>query len=100
MAGTHLGMSAAILAGGLGTRLRPAVADRPKVLAPACGRPFLAHLLDRLEAAGVRRTVLLTGHRGAQVREALGERHGGMALAYSEEPSPLGTGGGLRLALP
>ena len=92
--------TAAVLAGGLGTRLRPTVGDRPKVLAPVCDRPFLAHLLDRLDAAGVRRVVLLTGHSGAQVREALGEHHGGMALAYSEEPSPLGTGGALRLALP
>ena len=48
-------VTAAILAGGLGTRLRPAVADRPKVLAPVAGRPFVTHLLDLLAAAGVRR---------------------------------------------
>jgi NDP-sugar pyrophosphorylase family protein len=92
--------TAAVLAGGLGTRLRPAVGDLPKVLAPVRGRPFLAHLLDRLAAAGVRRTVLLTGYRAGEVRAALGSEHGGMALDYFEERSPLGTGGSLRLALP
>ena len=66
------GVTAAILAGGLGTRLRPVVADRPKVLAPVAGRPFLAYLLDWLAAAGVRRTVLLTGFRGEQVRRRSG----------------------------
>jgi NDP-sugar pyrophosphorylase family protein len=94
------GVTAAVLAGGLGTRLRPAVADRPKVLAAVAGRPFLAYLLDALAAVGVRKTVLLTGYRSEQVSSALGERHGEMELFYSEEPSPLGTGGALRAALP
>ncbi len=93
------GVTAAILAGGLGTRLRSAVADRPKVLAPVAGRPFAAYLLDSLAAAGVRRAVLLTGFRGDQVRLTLGNRFGEMELAYSEEASPLGTGGALRAAL-
>ena len=44
-------VSAAVLAGGLGTRLRSAVPDRPKVLATVAGRPFLTHLLDRLARA-------------------------------------------------
>ena len=46
------GITAVILAGGLGTRLRPVVSDRPKVLAEVCGRPFLTYLLDQLQAAG------------------------------------------------
>lgn len=94
------GVTAAVLAGGLGMRLRPALDDRPKVLAPVAGRPFLTYLLDALDAAGVRRVVLLTGHRGDQIRQALGERYGGASLVYSNEPSPLGTGGALREALP
>ncbi len=98
---TELGaVTAAVLAGGLGTRLRSVVADRPKALASVAGRPFLAYLLDRLAEAGVRRAVLCTGYLGDQVQAALGERHHGMALDYSREPEPLGTGGGLRLALP
>ncbi|HJZ57498.1 MAG TPA: nucleotidyltransferase family protein [Gemmataceae bacterium] len=93
-------VSAAVLAGGLGTRLRPVVADRPKVLAPVAGRPFLAHLLDQLARAGVRESALLVGYGADQVQAAFGERHAGMRLTYSIEPGPLGTAGALRLALP
>jgi NDP-sugar pyrophosphorylase family protein len=92
--------TAAILAGGLGTRLRPVVADRPKVLAPVGGRPYLTYLLDQLAGAPVREVVLLTGHGADQVRRALGESYAGLRLVYSAEPAPLGTGGALRHALP
>jgi NDP-sugar pyrophosphorylase family protein len=93
-------VTAAILAGGLGTRLRSVVADRPKVLAPVGGRPFLRYLLDQLAAAAIPKVVLLTGHGAGQVREAIGDTHGGLRLVYSAEPAPLGTGGALRHALP
>lgn len=93
-------VTAAILAGGLGTRLRPRIADRPKVLAPVGGRPYLTYLLDQLAAAGVRRAVLLTGYRAEQVRAVFGAGYAGMRLAYSVEPAPLGTGGALRHSLP
>ena len=91
-------VTAALLAGGLGTRLRAAVADRPKVLAEVDGRPFLALLLERLAEAGVHRAVLCTGHMADQVEAALGHSFAGMALDYSREAEPLGTGGALRLA--
>ncbi len=93
-------VTAAILAGGLGTRLRSVVADRPKVLAEVRGRPFLAYLLDQLAAAGVRYVVLCTGYLGEQVWAAFGDTYGSISLDYSQEPSPLGTAGALRLALP
>src|SRR5215207_2458319 len=76
------GVSAAILAGGLGTRLRSVVADRPKVLAPVAGRPFLFFLLEHLAAAGVREAVLLVGFGAGQVRAAVGDRFAGMRVAY------------------
>lgn len=91
---------AVILAGGRGTRLRPVVADRPKVLAEVNGKPFLAYLLDQLAAAGIARTILCVGYRGEQVQAAFGEVYVGMRLAYSQETTLLGTGGALRLALP
>lgn len=94
------GITAAILAGGLGTRLRSVVPDRPKVLAEVHGRPFLSYLLDRLGTAGIRRVVLLTGHRARQVRDTFGDTYNGINLAYSEEPAPLGTAGAIRHALP
>jgi D-glycero-alpha-D-manno-heptose 1-phosphate guanylyltransferase len=97
--GNHVSVSAAILAGGMGTRLRPAIADRPKVLAPVHGRPYLTYLLDQLAEASIKEVVLLTGFGAAQVRRTLGETYGGMRLVYSEEPFPLGTGGAIRWAL-
>jgi NDP-sugar pyrophosphorylase family protein len=93
-------VTAAILAGGLGTRLRSVVADRPKVLAEVKGRPFVEYLLDQLCVAGVKRVVLCTGYMGDQVEQLLGARYRSLELLYSREPSPLGTGGALRLALP
>lgn len=93
------GCCALLLAGGLGTRLRSAVADRPKALAEVAGRPFLAWQLEMLSAAGVRRAVLCTGYRGEMIRTTLDEQFADMRLAYSHERQPLGTGGALRAAL-
>jgi len=90
-------LTAVILAGGLGTRLRSAVPDRQKVIAQVGGRPFLSYLLDQVASAGAREAVLCTGYLGEQVREQLGDSYRGLRLAYSQEPSPLGTGGALRL---
>ncbi len=93
-------MDALILAGGLGTRLASVVADRAKPVADVAGRPFLALLLAHLErCAGVRRAILCVGHKAHTVEAALGDRFGRLALAYSHEDEPLGTGGALRLAL-
>lgn len=91
-------MNAFVLAGGLGTRLRPRFGDLPKPLAPLGGRPFLARLLEWLAAGGIHEAVLCVGHGAEQVRAALGDGHAGMRLRYSVEPEPLGTGGALRLA--
>lgn len=91
-----------ILAGGLGTRLRGVIADRPKVLAPIAGRPFLDILVEELYARGLRRLVLLLGYRSEQVIEHVaGQRHAwpsDLQFEISVEPSPLGTGGALKLA--
>jgi NDP-sugar pyrophosphorylase family protein len=89
---------ALILAGGLGTRLQSVVSDRPKPLADVDGRPFLERLLGQLAHYGYRRAILCVGYRGEQVREQLGDRHGTLALDYSFEHQPLGTGGALRNA--
>lgn len=91
-------MSAIILAGGLGTRLRRAVADRPKAMAVVGGRPFLAYLLEQLEAAGTRRVILCTGHMAETIRATFKNNFGTMTLTYSHEAMPMGTGGALPLA--
>lgn len=90
---------AIILVGGLGTRLRSVVAETPKPIAPIAGRPFLAWLLDHLERSGVRRAILSVGYRAEMIREAIGTRHGSVAVDYVEEREPLGTGGALRQSL-
>jgi D-glycero-alpha-D-manno-heptose 1-phosphate guanylyltransferase len=84
---------AIILAGGLGTRLRMAVPDTPKVLAPVAGRPFLAHLLALLEQSGFSRAVLAVGYRRDDIIAAFGQKFGQITLDYSVEEVPLGTGG-------
>jgi histidinol-phosphate phosphatase family protein len=91
-------MTAVVLAGGLGTRLRSRIADRPKVLAEIHGRPFLAFLLDQLAGSGCRSVVLCTGYLGEQVYRAFGKNYGPIQLFYSQEQQPLGTGGALGLA--
>jgi NDP-sugar pyrophosphorylase family protein len=93
-------VTAAILAGGAGTRLRTMVADRPKVLASLGGRAFITYLLDRLAAQGIGKVVLCTGYLGEQVQDLLGDDYRGMPLFYSREIQPMGTGGAIVQALP
>ena len=93
-------ITGAILAGGSGTRLRPILSDRPKVLAPVGGRPFLAYLLDQMVDAGIRKVVLCTGYLAGQVYSAFGDRYRDLRIWYSEEDRPLGTAGALAQALP
>lgn len=93
-------ITAVILAGGPGTRLRQVMADRPKVLAEVGGRPFITFLLDQLAAAGITRVTLCTGYLGEQIETAFGSRYKNITLTYSREPSPLDTAGAIRQALP
>lgn len=74
------------------------VSDRPKVLAPVAGRPFLSYLLDQLCAAKVERAVLCTGYLAPMIAEAFGDRYRGIELEYSVEERALGTGGALAQA--
>lgn len=90
----------AILAGGLGTRLRPVVSNKPKVLAEINGHPFLKYLLDQLDSIGVKKIVVCTGYFGEQVQAKFGKSYGNLKLNYSRESSPLDTAGAIRLALP
>lgn len=88
-----------VLAGGLGTRIRPALGDLPKLLAPISGRPYLAYLLDWLERFGARRVVLGLGHRaGAVIAHLNAQPPGRIDVATVVEPSPLGTAGAIRFA--
>ena len=91
-------MQAIVLAGGLGTRLRSVVPDLPKPMAPVAGRPFLAWVLDRLVESGFESAMLAVGYRHEAIHDHFGDSYRGLALRYSVESTPLGTGGGIRLA--
>jgi D-glycero-alpha-D-manno-heptose 1-phosphate guanylyltransferase len=95
-----LSVEALILTGGFGTRLRSVVSDRPKVIAEVAGKPFIAYLFDQLISAKFKKVVLCTGYKAEQIEGAFGNNYNGLEVAYSFESEPLGTGGGLGLALP
>lgn len=90
---------AIILAGGLGTRLRAVIRDIPKPMAPIHGRPFIEYQLEYLRNQGVRDVVLALGYQWQVIREHLGDSYKGLSLTYSVERRPLGTGGGILLAM-
>ncbi len=92
-------LPALILAGGFGTRLRSVLPDLPKLLAPVNGRPFVRYLLDRLAQSGVPEVVFCTGHRADQIRAELERSPTPIAVKFSHETHPLGTGGAVRHAL-
>ncbi|MES2856472.1 MAG: sugar phosphate nucleotidyltransferase [Bdellovibrionota bacterium] len=89
----------AILAGGLGTRLRPITEKIPKPMVEVAGKPFLYWQLLDLKQQGFTKVLLLVAYLGEQVREYFGDgTQFGLEISYSFEPSPLGTGGALKHA--
>ena len=91
--------SAVILAGGLGTRLRSAVPDLPKPMAPINGSPFLEHQICYWISQGINHFVISVGYLHQNIINYFGPHFEGASLDYVIEDSPLGTGGGLVLAL-
>ncbi len=90
-------MKAAVLAAGLGTRLRPLTYTLPKALFPVLNLPVLGLILDRLITAGFTRVAVNTHHLAPLVHRFLEDRRFcGIDLRISHEPELLGTGGGLR----
>jgi NDP-sugar pyrophosphorylase family protein len=92
-------MVAAILAGGLGTRLRGQLGGRPKALVSIHGVPFLSYLLDQVNRTPVSRIVVCAGPYGDALGRSLGERPAAVPLVISHQAWPMGTGGALRNAL-
>src|SRR4051812_21922737 len=93
---------AAILAGGLATRLRPITSTIPKALVEVGGVPFVDHQLALLRRNGIRQVVLCLGYLGEQVEQHLGDgsAHGVVVRYAHDGPRLLGTGGALRRAVP
>ncbi|MBI2035441.1 MAG: nucleotidyltransferase family protein [Candidatus Liptonbacteria bacterium] len=91
-----------ILCGGLGTRLRPVISDRPKPMAELGKKPFLALVVKELLRQGFRRIIFCTGHMGEHIERYFKKsRYAQEAeFVFSKEESPLDTGGAVKLALP
>jgi D-glycero-alpha-D-manno-heptose 1-phosphate guanylyltransferase len=92
-------MKAIVLCGGLGTRLGLLTKDMPKPLLMVAGKPFIAHVLDRLTQAGISGFVLAAGFHWAKLRDFIGENWNGVPVQYSVESEALGTGGAIKNAL-
>jgi NDP-sugar pyrophosphorylase family protein len=94
-------LQCAILAGGLGTRMRPMTESVPKALLPVLGRPFADWQLELLAAQGVQRVVYCIGYHGEMLRDHVGDgSRFGLRVTWSDEGSRLlGTAGAIRLAV-
>ena len=90
---------AIVLAGGLGTRLRSAVPDLPKCMAPVNGRPFLSYLLDYFQSQGIRRYIFSVGYRHEVIVDFIRDQYKALDAVFSIEQEPLGTGGGIFLSM-
>lgn len=93
-------MEVAILAGGLGTRLRSLVSEVPKCMAPVAGRPFLWYLLEQLKGHDVERVLLSVGYLRETVQQWVAEHAEDypFEFRFAVEEEPLGTGGAIKLA--
>ena len=89
---------AIILAGGLGTRLRSAVPDLPKCMAPVGGRPFIGYITDFYRRAGIERFIFALGYKSTAFEEFFEREFPYGGYTISLEDSPLGTGGAIRQA--
>lgn len=94
-------MNCIILAGGMGTRLRSVVSDRPKPLAQIDGTPFLDILIDQIKNCGyINKVILATGYMSDQIKQYYENQKLPFEIYFSNETEPLGTGGAIKNALP
>jgi D-glycero-alpha-D-manno-heptose 1-phosphate guanylyltransferase len=89
---------AIVLAGGLGTRLREAVPDLPKCMAPVAGRPFLFYVINHLRSQGVEKFIFSLGYMHETIENYLTAQFPTLNYQCSIEEEPLGTGGAIQLA--
>lgn len=92
-------MKAMILAGGLGTRLRPLTFSIPKPLLPVGEQPILQIIIEQMKRGGIDEIVLATGYHAELIRTFCGDGSKfGVRISYVHEEKPLGTAGPLALA--
>ena len=87
-----------ILAGGLGTRLRKVVNNKPKVLAEINGIPFLELILKQINKEGYKEVNLLIGYKGHMIKSYFGDNFKDIKIIYTQEKELLGTGGAIKNA--
>ncbi len=92
--------NAMVLAAGMGTRMHPLTDNVPKPLVKVAGKPLVDHVLDRLAAAGVARAVINVHHFAEQMQRHLAVRARPQIVISDESGLLLGTGGGVKKALP
>ncbi len=92
-------MECIVLAGGLGTRLRGAIGDFPKCMAPVNGKPFLHYIFTYLQQQGCKRVILSLGYKHEVITELLKENSWPFEISHVIEHELLGTGGGIQLAM-
>ena len=94
-------LTAVVMAGGLGMRLRPLTKDLPKPMLPVGDKPLLEHVIDELRAAGIERLNISTHYKGHLIEEHFGDgSQFGMEIGYVDEETPLGTAGAIGLMEP
>jgi NDP-sugar pyrophosphorylase family protein len=91
-------LKAIILAGGVGTRLRPLSCTRPKLLFPVLNKPLLDWTLERLAESGVNGVTLAVKYMAEAFMQRYGESKHGMKISYSIEKKPMRTGGAIKYA--
>ena len=91
---------AIILAGGLGTRLRSLIPDLPKCMAPVNGKPFIAYVIEYLQAQGIEQFIFGLGNQYEVIETYLQSQLSPDSYQLSIENEPLGTGGAIKLACP
>jgi D-glycero-alpha-D-manno-heptose 1-phosphate guanylyltransferase len=89
---------AVILCGGLGERMRNVIKNKPKSMADINGRPFLDILIDYVSGFGVKRIVLCTGHQSESIKDYYTNKECLQEIVFSNEETPLGTGGAIKNA--
>jgi D-glycero-alpha-D-manno-heptose 1-phosphate guanylyltransferase len=91
--------TAIILAGGFGTRLQSVISEVPKPMAPINGVPFLNYQLNYLKYFGITQVIMSVGYLAEKIKAYYKNSFNGILIDYAYEETPMGTGGGIRLAL-